>query len=127
MHCCIVNCWIVYRKLAQPTEPDLYLILGNFHKNRGPSIVLFFLYLYLLYQYLHLSVLVQNHWKFRFVTLPQKIPDKMKLHPWNLRNLCYFPWKLQGLYPGLVEIPHDFFLITPINSFSWPPEFQYVI
>ena len=23
----------------------------------------------------------QNHWKFRFVTSPQKIPDKMKLHP----------------------------------------------
>ena len=23
VHCCIVNCWIVYCKLAQPTEPDL--------------------------------------------------------------------------------------------------------
>ena len=23
VHCCIVSCWIMYRKLAQPTEADL--------------------------------------------------------------------------------------------------------
>ena len=46
----------------------------------------------------------QNHWKFRFVTSPQKIPYKMKHHPWNFRNLCYTPWKFQGLYPRLVEM-----------------------
>ena len=45
----------------------------------------------------------------------------MKLHPWNFRNLCYTPWKFQCLYLRLVEIPHDFFLFTPVNSFSWHP------
>ena len=50
----------------------------------------------------------QNHGKFRFVTLPQEIPDKMKLHPWKFQNLCYTLCKIQGLYPRLVEIPHDF-------------------
>ena len=63
----------------------------------------------------------QNHWKFMFVTLSQEIPDKMKLHPWNFQNLCYTPWKFQCLYLRLVEIPHDFFLFTPVNSFSWHP------
>ena len=62
----------------------------------------------------------QNERKFRFVTSLQEIPDKVKFHPWNFWNLCYTPWKFQGLYPRLVEIPHDFFLITPVNSFSWP-------
>ena len=33
------------------------------------------------------------------------------------------PWKIQGLYPRLVEILHDFFLITLVNSFSWPLKF----
>ena len=61
----------------------------------------------------------QNHWIFRFVILPQEIPDKMKLHLWNFQNLCYTPWKFQCLYLRLKEIPHDFFLITPVNSFSW--------
>ena len=26
-------------------------------------------------------IFLQNHWKFSFVTLPQEISDKMKLHP----------------------------------------------
>ena len=52
----------------------------------------------------------------------------MKLHPWNFRNLSYTSWKFQCLYLGLVEIPHDFFLITPVNPFSWPPlEFPHFI
>ena len=68
-----------------------------------------------------------NHCKFRFVTLPQEILDKMKLHPWNFRNLCYTLWKFQGLYPRLTEIPLDFFLITPVNSFYWPLEFPHFI
>ena len=63
----------------------------------------------------------QNHWKFRFVTLPQEIPDKMELHPWNFQNLYYTPWIFQCLYLRLMEIPHDFFLITPVNSFSLAP------
>ena len=62
----------------------------------------------------------QNPWKFRFVTLPQEISDKMKLHPWNFQKLFYTPWKFQGQYPRLVEIPDVFFLITPVISFSWP-------
>ena len=35
MHCCIVNFWIVYHKLAQPTEPER---LGNSQTNRAPFI-----------------------------------------------------------------------------------------
>ena len=66
----------------------------------------------------------QNHWKFRFVTLPQETPDKMKLHHRSFHKLCYFPCKFQGLYSRLVEILHDFF-ITPVNSVSWPLEFQH--
>ena len=51
--------------------------------------------------------------KFTFVTLPQKIADKMKHHPWNFYNLCYIPWKFQGLYPRLLEIKFQ-----GLNSFS---------
>ena len=54
----------------------------------------------------------QNPWRFRFVTLPRDIPDKMKLHPWNFQKLLYTLWKFQGLYPRLVEIIHDVFLST---------------
>ena len=51
----------------------------------------------------------------------------MKLNPWNFRNLRYTPWKFQCLYLRLVEIPHDFFLMTPWNSLSWPLEFPHFI
>ena len=66
----------------------------------------------------------QNHWNFRFVNLPQKIPDKMKLHPWNFWNLCYTLWKFLGLYPlypRLVEILHDFFIDHPCKFFFLAP------
>ena len=50
MNCALLYCElrIVYCKLAQPTESDLLSRLGNFQKNRGPFIVFFLLYLYLL-------------------------------------------------------------------------------
>ena len=66
----------------------------------------------------------QNHWKFRFVTLPQKIPEEMKLHSWNFWNLCYTLWKFLGLYPlypRLVEILHDFFIDHPCKFFFLAP------
>ena len=40
MHCCIVNCWIVYRKLAQPTEPDPLEGLGNSQTNKYDSFLI---------------------------------------------------------------------------------------
>ena len=45
----------------------------------------------------------------------------MKLHPWNFWNLCYTPWKFQGLYPRLVKIPHDFFLDHPCKFLFLAP------
>ena len=55
---------------------------------------------------------------------------RLSLYPWNfwtkrgftLGNfvkLCYTSWKFQGQKPRLVEIKHDFFLITPGNSTSF--------
>ena len=66
-------------------------------------------------------IFCQNHWNFRFVNLPQKNPDKMKLHPWNFWNLCYTLWKFLGLYPRLVEIPHDFFIDHPCKFLFLSP------
>ena len=37
------------------------------------------------------------------------------------------PWKFQVLYPRLMEAPHDFFVITPANSFYWSLEFPHFI
>ena len=51
----------------------------------------------------------------------------MKLHPWNIRNLCYTPWKFQRLYPKVMEISNDLFLITPVNSFFWLLQFSHFI
>ena len=34
-------------------------------------------------------------------------------------SLCYIPWKFRGQNPRHLEIPHDFFLITPGNSTSF--------
>ena len=45
----------------------------------------------------------------------------MKLHPWNFWNLCYTPWKFQGLYPRLVKILHDFFLDHPCKFLFLAP------
>ena len=44
---------------------------------------------------------------------PMKIPQNC------VTNLCYIRWKFQGQNPRPLEIPHDFFLITPGNSTSF--------
>ena len=65
-----------------------------------------------------------NFWKktpgiFRFVTLPLEVLGKMKLTPGNSTKLCYTYWNFQGQKPRPMEIPHDFFWITPVNSTSF--------
>ena len=65
-----------------------------------------------------------NFWKknpgiFRLVTLPLEVPDKMKLIPGNSTKLCYTHWNFQGQKPRPMEIPHDFFWITPVISTSF--------
>ena len=49
---------------------------------------------------------------FRFFILPLEIPDK-KLHPQKLYKTVLH--LLEFLRPRLLEIPHDFFLITPVS------------
>ena len=41
VHYCIVNCWILYRKLVHLTEPDYFKRLGNSQANRGPFVFFF--------------------------------------------------------------------------------------
>ena len=65
-----------------------------------------------------------NFWKktpgiFRLVTLPLEVPDKMKLIPGNSTKLCYTHWNFQGQKPRPMEISHDFFWITWVNSTSF--------
>ena len=61
------------------------------------------------------SKLPWNFQVFKF-NLPLEIPDKTNLHPQKLQKLCNIPQKFQGLKPRPLEIPHDFFWITPGNS-----------
>ena len=52
-----------------------------------------------------------------FIYLPQKIPDKSKLHPWKLyRTVLHRPWKFQNQKPRPLKIPLNFFLVTPGKS-----------
>ena len=37
----------------------------------------------------------------------------------NSAKLCYIPWKFHSDKPRPLEIPHDFFLVTPGNSTSF--------
>ena len=53
-----------------------------------------------------------NHWKIRFVTLPQEIPDKMKFHPWNSET-CVTP---PGNSNAYIQDLRKFHMI-----FSWSP------
>ena len=53
---------------------------------------------------------------FRFFTLLWKIKTKQGFIPTNSTKLCYTPQKFYCLKPRPLEIPHDFFLITPGNS-----------
>ena len=53
---------------------------------------------------------------FHLFTWPLEIPDKSKLHPWRLcKTVQHLPWKFQDLKPRPLEIPHNFFLVTPGN------------
>ena len=57
---------------------------------------------------------------FRFVTLLLEISDKNEAStPGNSTKLCYTHWNYQGQKSRRMEIPHDFFLITPGNSTSF--------
>ena len=65
-----------------------------------------------------------NFWKktpgiFRFVTLPLEVSDKMKLIPGNSTKLCYTHCNFQGQNPRPIEIPYDFFWMTPVNAISF--------
>ena len=58
---------------------------------------------------------------FRFVTLPIKIPDRTMFHT-HLEIPQNFVWhhlQFQGQKPRSMEIPHEFFSITPRNSTSF--------
>ena len=86
--------------------------------------------------------LKKNPGIFRFVTLPVKIPDKMKVRPWNLKlsyktlietprpktkthggNSTWFflmtpPWKLHPFFADPWNFHSLFFFSTPRNSMS---------
>ena len=51
-----------------------------------------------------------------FLLYSCKLQTKQAFTPTNSTKLCYILRKFQGLKPRPLEIPHDFFLITPENS-----------
>ena len=55
--------------------------------------------------------------KHGFITLPLEILDKAKLYA-NSVKLYFTPWKFQGQKWRLMEIQHEFFLISSGNSTS---------
>ena len=62
----------------------------------------------------------KNQEIFRFVTLPIKIPDYTKFHT-HLeipQNFVLHHLQFQGQKPRSMEIPHEFFSITPRNYFN---------
>ena len=56
---------------------------------------------------------------FRFVTLPLKIPDRMKLYRWKFHKIVLHSLDFPRPKPTPMESPHYFFLITPRNSSSF--------
>ena len=66
---------------------------------------------------------------FKFRSLPLEILTFLfySWHFWtkqsfplgNSKKMCYTPWKFQSQKPTPIEIPHDFFLITPGNYTSF--------
>ena len=50
---------------------------------------------------------------------PWKFMTKGSFTPGNTTRLCYNHRNFQGQKPRPMEIPHDFFLITPRNSTSF--------
>ena len=62
----------------------------------------------------------KDFWKplriFRFLLYPWKFQTKQGFTRVNFTKLCYTPQKFLGLKLRLLDIPHNFFLITPRNS-----------
>ena len=62
----------------------------------------------------------QNPRKFRFVTLPQDVLHKMKLHPWNFQKLCYTPFEIVRPISMTCGNSTWFFLDHPSKFLEFP-------
>ena len=56
--------------------------------------------------------------------LIKKLQMKWSFTPGISQNCASSSWKLNIQYPRLMEIPQDFFLITPVNSILGPWNFH---
>ena len=51
-----------------------------------------------------------------FLLYPWNFRTKQSFTPGNSAKLCYTPWRFQCQKPRPVEVPHEFFLISPRDS-----------